>query len=613
MENSICRLSIRGGSPPSWVTVFAAVLGAQLLPAQCSPTGAPSASPTKAPSDTLQNAVHSVECTPGTTCWCPLIPQDFFINPENVTSLLVGHTLQVGVHHYPPFTSVDHSAPAGSAARFSGFEVELMRSLAEIGGFQVEFHEFPFPADSWTMTLLSEADKYDLVAGGWSDTSSRRRRGIVFTSHHADFGAVLLVPKPHKVDPGFWTNAWFWLQPFTWDAYPAIVLCFIVPSTGIWFLEKARQPGVSGFCEALYMGWLGLLGFGDHTWVKNWFSRATNFYWSLLVLVLIASYTASLTNFLVQSSQAQLVASDLDDFLQRGLRACTPSGWATEQLVTARYHKQANQFVSVTDTELSMRVAEGRCDGMVLPLDNARVLLSGGPPRTAPKNGDTEYGCGLQIVGRTVMPGLGAFPADLANCRWFVAQVVSGLLRALTEQHEVEEMFVDAVKQVTSLDNGYPVCPSASDDASGDSDTVRISFHHLAGLFMVAFLPAAVIPIAGFIVNWQCKRRGKPDWAVDNRTLDDESIELLTTIRQEQQSLMAEIHSFAPGLRKALAGGANLGRVSCISSAALGARGPPVTEESTATMMPTSPYGNSEDAAEDLLGVARGVPDTGPA
>eukprot|EP01062_Namystynia_karyoxenos_P037392 TRINITY_DN2721_c0_g1_i2.p1 TRINITY_DN2721_c0_g1~~TRINITY_DN2721_c0_g1_i2.p1 ORF type:complete len:736 (+),score=200.71 TRINITY_DN2721_c0_g1_i2:141-2210(+) len=525
--------------------------------AQSPPTAPPTAPPSLPPSAT-RNPLGEEGCTSGARCWCPLIPQDFLVNPQNVSSLLRGHTLQVVAFPEPPWAVVNVSAPAGMGwgKTYSGFEVELMLRLAAEGGFQVVYHHVDVgPDETWTDALLRNKDLYDVVAGGgWMETSDRRSRGITFTTPFADLGVVLILPKPRKTDAGFWENAFFWLRPFTWDAYPAIVACFIVPSIGVWYLEKSRQKGLAGFMETLYMGWLGLVGFGDYTWVKNWFSRMVNVCWTLLVLVLLASYTASLTNFLVQSSKAKLIARDVDEFLSQGRKACTPKGWALENLVRSKYHQYLRQLVSVPPAELSKRVSEGFCEGLLMPLDYARVMLDGGPPRTPPESDtDPEYACSLQVVGRSEVPGVGAFPAGAGNCRWFLVQVLSGLIRQLAEQHVVETLFVEALGRLTIKPDGSPRCPSktAEEEAAdeGADATVRITLPHLAGLFMISFTPIILFAIAGAVVNHVCKKRGDPTWAVDLRTLDDESIGLLNQIRKRQQAMMDEVEFIARAVR----------------------------------------------------------------
>eukprot|EP00660_Eupelagonema_oceanica_P017169 gene17169-19742_t len=223
-----------------------------------------------------------------------------------------------------PFCVVSGAAAsrsAGSGRQLSGIDIETMRAIAEKGGFQVAYHEEVLPAGwSWTEMLAGKGGdcglvaRYDLVAGGgWIDTSVRRALGVLFTSPTNNQGAVLAVRKPSTPEAGTWDNAFFWVKPYSWDAYLLVVFVWLFPTVLVWSLEIATpdsdlrdETAFSVITTALNSSFLNMTGFGEFEWPTQRASRLIIACWALLILIVLATYTANMTAFLVTEVEADL-------------------------------------------------------------------------------------------------------------------------------------------------------------------------------------------------------------------------------------------------------------------------------------------------------------------
>eukprot|EP00756_Hemistasia_phaeocysticola_P044314 Hpha_TRINITY_DN1794_c0_g1::TRINITY_DN1794_c0_g1_i1::g.158400::m.158400 len=428
------------------------------------------------------------------TDWCPYLGQhpDFY-RYANLSTMLAGQTLKVVAFHEPPWSAINLSLPmgVGEGKRISGFEPALMLKIAEEGQFNVEYdYAFPAEGQSWTDALVDVKDKYDLVAGGgWMDTAVRRNRGVTFTSSINNHGIVLAMKTPVPKPPGLWENAFFFLKPFTGAAYAMAAAMAMVPAFLIWLLERKRQRGLQGALESQYMGILAIMGWGDFTWANSWFSRFIMANWGLMCLILVSSYTASLTNFLISEDRPKLAASGASDFLKKGFTVCIPEGYGAVSVMRTKWEKYNKQLLEVPPAELTKKLAEeGTCTGILLQHDYLRIMLRGGAPSTVPPVGVPHYGCGAEMVGPTEITGVGAFPAGNSQCRWFVIQIIDSIIRRLSEQQIVETMYLSAVSRGTRDEFGKPLCQVKQQE---DPPEIRLTAEHLVGLVVIV-LPAIV-------------------------------------------------------------------------------------------------------------------------
>jgi len=429
---------------------------------------------------------------------------------------------------------IDDTKPAGygDGKRISGFEVSLMKRIAEHGNFSLDYHGRRVVGQTWTEALIGDMNNYDLFAGGgWMDTSDRRRRGVTFSTPISNNGIILAMKRPEQTKVDFWDNAFFFRKPFQGDAYLVVAGFVIFPPILVWWIERERQPGVQGLVESIFMSWLAVLGAGDFTTPRNWFARLCNVFIGFSCLVLVSAYTASLTNFLVTASRPKQTVSGASDFLQQGFTACAPKGWGSVQLMKTKWADYDSQIREVPPAEMSRNVATGACDGVLLQHDYMRILLAGGPPKIG--DAPVPHGCELEMVGATEVNGVGAFPAGASGCKWFVMQVINSIVRELDELQEVEEMFRTAVDKATQHSSGLPLCPPVEVSESEDT-TIRIGPEHLVGLMIVLMGPMLLITIVALAVE----RILGEEAAVDTRPMNVDMQTIAKVARSSQMWTM---------------------------------------------------------------------------
>lgn len=404
--------------------------------------------------------------------------------------------------------------------QISGIDIEIMRAIAQEGEFFVEYHLETVPVGmTWTEFLLGDGtsrglpERYDLIAGGgWIDSATRRMRGAQFTVPLVDQGVVLAVKKTRTIPPGIWENAFYWLKPFTVEAWMVIIGLWLFPAILIFSLEVTHNQDFKGstlqkvFCLIFNRTLLAYFGFGDFEWPSQMASRLIMLLWATIVVVLLASYTANMTAFLVVGNNAEHHIKSMKEFMERGMTVCLGKGWGMNEPIAARWPGLPS--VEVPGDQLAAEVVDGsKCQGLLLAKGYVEFMLVGGPPRSAPEGcpdvydtsqearramrtlrgggggakgghnsggggsseGDghgkcDEYGCRLQIVGGTEIALSGVFPAgysDYTNCRWFPLRVFNTIATHLAQTSKLYDQFQGALNIVSrSPSTMQPMCPA---------------------------------------------------------------------------------------------------------------------------------------------------------
>eukprot|EP00401_Gymnodinium_catenatum_P015748 CAMPEP_0117511640 /NCGR_PEP_ID=MMETSP0784-20121206/28613_1 /TAXON_ID=39447 /ORGANISM="" /LENGTH=497 /DNA_ID=CAMNT_0005307321 /DNA_START=121 /DNA_END=1614 /DNA_ORIENTATION=+ len=410
---------------------------------------------------------------------------------------LRGVRLHVGVSDFQPFSVVDVSLPdgVGDGLRFRGPAVTLLDRMARQFGVEAVFwpmRPFNFTHEHITDYILEHVGQYDLLVGPFLALEVRRKRGIVFTTAVADFSLQLYMERPPPAEPTIWDNAFFWTKPFDWSGYAVVLLVWVVPSFMLWHLDADREPGVDGLAQALWRGFLIMVGIKGAmmAWKpRTKFGRGIAALWALVALVMTYLYLGNLMRFMIYEAERVAPVKGISDFAARGYRLCISDNYAMQLLGQSYY--TGSKMLSMTKRALPKAVMTGQCQGFLERTAVGQVMLAGGQPQFLPEDGGEPYGCRLKAVGRPIVELSAAYATHLQGCKGIIADIVSAWLQGKKEDTTIQRLMRRMVDEAGRSANGEPACSSTVQGGAGVQRRLRAV--HLLGLVLVTFVPMLVM------------------------------------------------------------------------------------------------------------------------
>ena len=177
------------------------------------------------------------------------------------------------------------------SGNWSGFDVDLFNAVADILGFTFEIGEVPMlPDETYTELLLRTVTETDMWLSWWMRTDERMQ-GSSMLLGHVDSSPVLIAPPPSKDRVPFDT----FFRPFSYPLWGCLCLMILLSGLVDYYLERGYGGTLS---SSIYEYFGGVLwgGFQDpHTKLSAVFQVCN----SLLVMVVVAAYTANLAAFML--------------------------------------------------------------------------------------------------------------------------------------------------------------------------------------------------------------------------------------------------------------------------------------------------------------------------
>jgi len=110
--------------------------------------------------------------------WAAAIAAPAFAEGSRLDAILESHALRVGTTgDYRPFTALDKKS-----GEYSGFDIDMARSLAQALGVQIEF----VPTTWSNLAKDLAGGVFDIVMGGVSVTLDRQRKGFFSAPYMRD-------------------------------------------------------------------------------------------------------------------------------------------------------------------------------------------------------------------------------------------------------------------------------------------------------------------------------------------------------------------------------------------------------------------------------------------
>ncbi|KAF0901997.1 hypothetical protein E2562_011825 [Oryza meyeriana var. granulata] len=241
---------------------------------------------------------------------------------------------------------------------------------------------------------------YDAAVGDVTITAERTSHAD-FTMPYTESGVSMLVLTENDSKS---TIQWVFLKPLTMELWFATVIFFLFTGIVIWMIEHPRNLEYQGsssrqFSTALYFSFSTLTFSHGHI-IKSPLSKIVVVIWCFVVLVLVQSYTASLSSILT-AKKLRPSETDLDQILFDGGYVGYQQGSFVESLLIKQGFSVRRLMPYRTKQEYAEALRKGSKNGGVSAIvDEIPYLTS--------FLSDTSYEKEFQMLSRIYKtPGLG--------------------------------------------------------------------------------------------------------------------------------------------------------------------------------------------------------------
>jgi len=196
----------------------------------------------------------------------------------------------------------------------------------------------PGENQTWGDVLSWSIDTYDLNGDWYLRTVERLNDGILFPEKWYD-GSLIMIRKPAEKNGSFdWDR---WLLPFTDGVWWLIIATTIISGLVFYAIECIGYEGDRSEMEitagrSVFEQFLNMTGqyISEPSQPGN---CIVAFSTCFLFLIILATYTANMTSFLVIENTPDVVINEIQDVIKNDLSLCLMRGTAADTLMTERY------------------------------------------------------------------------------------------------------------------------------------------------------------------------------------------------------------------------------------------------------------------------------------
>nr|GLL23299.1 glutamate receptor 2.1-like isoform X3 [Ipomoea trifida] len=298
--------------------------------------------------------------------------------PTGEEKLRVGVPVRGGIEQFIN-TTIDNKTNTVKEA--TGFCIDVfeqvMKSMPYFIPFEYIHYNIP-PGEN----LPNFNDLVDEVFDGKLDAAvgditilSNRSEHVDFTLPYTESGVTLVVPV--KQDG----RSWIFLKPLDKKLWMMIAAFFVLIGTVVWVFEHQVNKDFEGSIQKK-LGMIFWFSFSspvspDRASVKSNLSRFMIIVWTLVVLVLISSYTASLASMLTVQ-QLQPTVTDVKDLIKNGKYVgCQDGSFVSGMLKTVFGTTKVRHYSSLEeyDEALTKGSENGGVDAIMDELPYLRIFL----------------------------------------------------------------------------------------------------------------------------------------------------------------------------------------------------------------------------------------------
>ncbi|XP_050363245.1 glutamate receptor 2.8-like [Argentina anserina] len=225
---------------------------------------------------------------------------------------------------FKEFVNVTHDPRTNTSKVSGGYCIEVFEAAIKALPYPVPYDFYPYAKPDGEVAgsyndLVNQVflQNYDAAVG---DITIRANRSLYvdFTLPYTESGISVIV---HVKDNNSTRNTWVFLKPLTWDLWITSACFFIFIGFVVWVLEHRinedfRGPPHHQIGTSFWFSFSTMI-FAHRERVMSNLARFVVIIWCFVVLILIQSYTASLTSFLTVQ-QLQPTVTDISLLVKNG-------------------------------------------------------------------------------------------------------------------------------------------------------------------------------------------------------------------------------------------------------------------------------------------------------
>ncbi|GAU26657.1 hypothetical protein TSUD_314330 [Trifolium subterraneum] len=276
--------------------------------------------------DMMNNSTYSSSKNDlGSIIW----PGDIYSIPPIWKKLKIGVPAR-NANNYPEFLRViyDNSTNKTQA---TGFCIDIFKAAVNILPYKLQYEFFQYAKPDGEMAgtydeLITQLyhGTYDAVVGDVTIIANRSNY-VDFTMPYTEAGVTMVVSMKDNRKK----NAWTFLKPLTWDLWVTSVCSFVFIGFVVWNLEHRinddfRGPPSYQIGTSLWFSFSTMVYAHREKVVSN-LTRFVVVVWVFVVLILVQSYTASLTSMLT-IEQLSPTITDVNQLLKNKMNVGYPIG-----------------------------------------------------------------------------------------------------------------------------------------------------------------------------------------------------------------------------------------------------------------------------------------------
>ena len=353
--------------------------------------------------------------------FCPLVSK---IGKVSLQTILSGMTLYVAVE--PGTDAFEMSVNQTTGQPKSGYTYALQQNIATTGGFKIKYIPVPNRPVGVNVTtwLLQIAPFVDLFADRhYSDTTERRSQGLGFTVGFEDASPVL-VTTVVTGQPAL--QIFNFATPFSTNLWLLICMTIIFNSIIHWLLHvydpdtrcsNKMVKFIDTFFRTIYS--FTNASFNES---KTLSTRLVNVGFFCLLVIILASYIATLASVLFVPAVTIPAVVDMSDAQAQRALVCTSAGSAEMQLLQTFSGIVPVPIAGKDVSSVLRSISDGLCKAAVVSKADYDLYSN---------NAYANPDCNLQIVGPTLLQINGAWTFAASFSPPYCTSVMEATLSAL--------------------------------------------------------------------------------------------------------------------------------------------------------------------------------------